>query len=243
MDRPLAEPRRSDLARRHHIRYPHRRDPPARVRGVDRGGDGRDPVAHGGGEPPASGRSSSMCVPCRRPPCYNRWAFTKENGSTAVGWNTAGSRYERRASEGGAPSLFTTLGDVEEAMPDAQRPIGGASSGRTRGQARRGRAIGRRARLAASRQRAVAAGGRAAGGAAAGRAWAFAWLPADVRRAAGCVPVPEEELEHLRRPSRTGPPLGNETFLEKLPATVGRLLKPQTRGPKPKQPTIHVVCP
>jgi putative transposase len=47
--------------------------------------------------------------------------------------------------------------------------------------------------------------------------------------------IPEEELKDLRRHSRTGRPLGNETFLERLEAMVGRILKPQKRGPKPKQ--------
>ncbi len=47
--------------------------------------------------------------------------------------------------------------------------------------------------------------------------------------------VPEEELKDLRRHSRTGRPLGNGTFVERLEAMVGRLLKPQKRGPKPKE--------
>ena len=45
----------------------------------------------------------------------------------------------------------------------------------------------------------------------------------------------EEELKDLRRHSRTGRPLGNETFLERLEAMLGRVLKPQKRGPKTKQ--------
>jgi putative transposase len=44
----------------------------------------------------------------------------------------------------------------------------------------------------------------------------------------------EEELRDLRGHSRTGRPLGDETFVERLECTVGRALKPQKRGPKPK---------
>lgn len=47
--------------------------------------------------------------------------------------------------------------------------------------------------------------------------------------------VPEEELKDLRRHSRTGRPLGSESFLERLEAMVGRVLKPQKRGPKSKR--------
>jgi len=47
--------------------------------------------------------------------------------------------------------------------------------------------------------------------------------------------VPEEELRDLRRHGRTGRPLGSQTFLARLEETVGRILKPQKRGPKPKQ--------
>ena len=47
--------------------------------------------------------------------------------------------------------------------------------------------------------------------------------------------VPEEELRDLRRHGRTGRPLGDETFLGQLEERVGRTLKPQKRGPKPKQ--------
>jgi putative transposase len=55
--------------------------------------------------------------------------------------------------------------------------------------------------------------------------------------------IPEEELKDLRRHSRTGWPLGKETFLERLEAMVGRILKPRKRGPKPKQRGNEVVCP
>jgi putative transposase len=47
--------------------------------------------------------------------------------------------------------------------------------------------------------------------------------------------APEEELKDLRRHGRTGRPPGDETFLGRLEETVGRALKPQKRGPKPKQ--------
>lgn len=46
--------------------------------------------------------------------------------------------------------------------------------------------------------------------------------------------VPEEELRDIRRHSRTGRPLGDESFLERLEGMVGRALRPQKRGPKPK---------
>ena len=46
--------------------------------------------------------------------------------------------------------------------------------------------------------------------------------------------VREEELEDLREHGRTGRPLGDATFLERLEKIVGRPLKPQKRGPKPK---------
>jgi putative transposase len=45
--------------------------------------------------------------------------------------------------------------------------------------------------------------------------------------------VPEEELRDLRRHGGTGQPLGDETFVERLEKTVGRVLKLQKRGPKP----------
>ena len=40
----------------------------------------------------------------------------------------------------------------------------------------------------------------------------------------------EEELEELRGHGRTGRPLGDETFLERLEGIVGRVLKPQKGG-------------
>jgi putative transposase len=46
--------------------------------------------------------------------------------------------------------------------------------------------------------------------------------------------VPEEEIRDLRRHGRTGRPLGDEAFLGRLEEIVGRIVKPQKRGPKPK---------
>jgi putative transposase len=46
--------------------------------------------------------------------------------------------------------------------------------------------------------------------------------------------VPEEEVRDLRRHARTGRPLGDETFVGRLEQMVGRVLKPQKRGPKRK---------
>jgi putative transposase len=47
--------------------------------------------------------------------------------------------------------------------------------------------------------------------------------------------LPEEELRDIRHHTRTGRPLGDETFLGRLEGMVGRVLKPQKRGPKPKE--------
>ncbi len=44
----------------------------------------------------------------------------------------------------------------------------------------------------------------------------------------------EEELEELRGHGRTGRPLGDAAFLERLEGIVGRVLKPQKAGRKPK---------
>jgi len=46
--------------------------------------------------------------------------------------------------------------------------------------------------------------------------------------------VPEEELRDLREHGRTGRPLGNSVFLDRLERLVGRILRPQKPGPKPK---------
>jgi putative transposase len=45
----------------------------------------------------------------------------------------------------------------------------------------------------------------------------------------------EEELKELRGHGRTGRPLGDETFLDRLEASVGRVLKPQKGGRPRKQ--------
>ncbi len=45
---------------------------------------------------------------------------------------------------------------------------------------------------------------------------------------------PEGEVEELRRHGRTGRPLGDETFLDRLEDLVNRVLKPQ-KGGKPKK--------
>ena len=46
--------------------------------------------------------------------------------------------------------------------------------------------------------------------------------------------LPEEELRDLREHGRTGRPLGGSLFLDRLEGLVGRVLKPQKPGPKPK---------
>jgi putative transposase len=46
--------------------------------------------------------------------------------------------------------------------------------------------------------------------------------------------MPEEELRALREHGRTGRPLGSSAFLDRLEKRVGRVLKPQKPGPKPK---------
>jgi putative transposase len=43
-----------------------------------------------------------------------------------------------------------------------------------------------------------------------------------------------EELRDLREHGRTGRPLGSATFLDRLEGLIGRVLKPQRPGPKPK---------
>lgn len=44
----------------------------------------------------------------------------------------------------------------------------------------------------------------------------------------------EDELAVLRRHARTGRPLGNEAFVERLEGTLGRILKPRRPGRKPR---------
>ena len=46
--------------------------------------------------------------------------------------------------------------------------------------------------------------------------------------------IREEELTNLREHGRTGRPLGSATFIERLEARVGRVLKPQKGGRPPK---------
>jgi putative transposase len=46
--------------------------------------------------------------------------------------------------------------------------------------------------------------------------------------------IAEEELRDLREHGRTGRPLGSSAFLDRLEGMVGRILKPQKPGPKPK---------
>jgi putative transposase len=46
--------------------------------------------------------------------------------------------------------------------------------------------------------------------------------------------IPEEELRDLREHGHTGRPLGSSAFLDRLERIVGRVLKPQKPGPKPK---------
>jgi len=46
--------------------------------------------------------------------------------------------------------------------------------------------------------------------------------------------LPEEELRDIREHGRTGRPLGSAMFLERLEATVGRILKPQ-KGGRPRK--------
>jgi putative transposase len=47
--------------------------------------------------------------------------------------------------------------------------------------------------------------------------------------------MPAEELRDIRQHTRTGRPLGNETFLDRLEGMIGRILKPQKRGRKPRE--------
>jgi putative transposase len=48
--------------------------------------------------------------------------------------------------------------------------------------------------------------------------------------------IPEEEINLLRAHDRTGRPLGDEAFLIGLEKRLGRILRRQKPGPKPKQP-------
>ena len=46
--------------------------------------------------------------------------------------------------------------------------------------------------------------------------------------------LPEDQLKEFRRHGRTGRPLGNESFIQRLEALVGRVLKPQ-KGGRPRK--------
>ena len=50
--------------------------------------------------------------------------------------------------------------------------------------------------------------------------------------------IREEELRDLREHGRTGRPLGSATFVERLEAMVGRVLKPQKGGRPPTRRTL-----
>ena len=50
--------------------------------------------------------------------------------------------------------------------------------------------------------------------------------------------IPEEQLNDLRSHARTGRPLGDATFVERLEQLVGRTLHPRKRGPKPMFPNV-----
>jgi len=45
-----------------------------------------------------------------------------------------------------------------------------------------------------------------------------------------------DEIEGWRRHTRTGRPLGEPGFVERLEFLLGRVLRPGKRGPKPKNP-------
>ena len=47
--------------------------------------------------------------------------------------------------------------------------------------------------------------------------------------------LPQADYEAIRRGERSGRPLGAEAFVESLEARLGRALKPQKRGPKPRE--------
>ena len=46
--------------------------------------------------------------------------------------------------------------------------------------------------------------------------------------------LPQADYEAIRRGERTGRPLGADAFVEALEASLGRSLKPQKPGPKPR---------
>jgi len=48
--------------------------------------------------------------------------------------------------------------------------------------------------------------------------------------------IPEKQLDQLRDHNRTGQPLGDTTFLQRLEKLLGRILVPKKPGRKPKSP-------
>ena len=46
--------------------------------------------------------------------------------------------------------------------------------------------------------------------------------------------LPQADYDAIRQGERTGRPLGSEGFVERLEANLGRALRPQRRGPKPR---------
>ena len=46
----------------------------------------------------------------------------------------------------------------------------------------------------------------------------------------------DDEIDDLRRHTRTGRPLGEPGFVERLESLLGRVLRPGKRGPKLKNP-------
>ncbi len=47
--------------------------------------------------------------------------------------------------------------------------------------------------------------------------------------------VDDDEFDLLRRHQRTGRPLGDDAFVERLEARLGRTLRPRKPGPKPRK--------
>ena len=48
------------------------------------------------------------------------------------------------------------------------------------------------------------------------------------------VAIQEDGVEEMRRHERTGRPLGSERFIKSLEDMLGRILKPEKAGRKPK---------
>jgi len=63
--------------------------------------------------------------------------------------------------------------------------------------------------------------------------WSAAFKVEEWRRLLGSQ-EDEQETEQLRRSTHTGRPWGDEAFVSSLELTLGRTLRPQKRGPKPK---------